>query len=176
MDARDETSRDRIRLHTHDDLTVDVRPATAGDVRVLLDFFSAMAAFEQLPLTATEESLRDALFDQAPAAHALLAYVDDRPIAYAIYYFTFSTMAGQRGLWLEDLFIVPEHRRKGIGEALMEHLATIAVSHGCGRFEWIVLEWNAGAMRFYEKLGARVLQDWRICRLDGSELLQLARR
>jgi GNAT superfamily N-acetyltransferase len=176
MDHNGGTSRDRIRLHTADGITVDVRPATSADVSLLLDFFHAMAAFEKLPLTATADSIRDALFGDAPAAHALLIFVDDRAIGYAIYYFTFSTMVGKRGLWLEDLFVVPDHRGKGVGEAVMSHLATIAVANGCGRFEWIVLDWNAPALRFYERLGARVLPDWRICRLDESQMRDITRR
>ena len=156
-------------------LDVDVREATPGDVPVLLSFFHAMAAFEKLTVSATEESVRASLFGPAPAARALLAFVDAKPIAYAIYFFTFSTMVGKRGLWLEDLFIDPAFRGVGLGRALMAHLADIAIEHDCGRFEWSVLDWNESAIGFYERLGARILRDWRICRLDEAQLADVAR-
>jgi GNAT superfamily N-acetyltransferase len=154
---------------------VDVRPATIDDVPLLLAFFRAMAAFERLTVSATEESLRASLFGDAPAARALLAFVNGTPAAYAVYFFTFSTMVGKRGLWLEDLYIDPAFRGQGIGHALMAHLADIAMKNQCGRFEWIVLDWNETAIRFYEKLGATRLHEWSICRLDGSHLAELAR-
>jgi GNAT superfamily N-acetyltransferase len=152
-----------------------VRDATTDDVPVLLSFFRAMAAFEKLTVAATEESVRASLFGPAPAARALLAFVDGHPIAYAIYFFTFSTMMGKRGLWLEDLFIDPAFRGVGLGRALMAHLAGLAIQHDCGRFEWIVLDWNESAIGFYKRLGATVLHDWRICRLDEAQLADVAR-
>ena len=157
-----------------DDIQVEVRAATEADVPLLLEFFRAMAAFEKLTVSATEETLRDALFGECPAAQNLLAFVDGRPIAYVTYFFTFSTMVGKRGLWLEDLFIEPAFRGKGIGEALMGYLATIAVKNRCGRFEWTVLDWNEPAIRFYTRLGATFLDDWRICRLDEAQLSRVA--
>jgi GNAT superfamily N-acetyltransferase len=157
------------------DLDVDVREATIDDVPVLLSFFRAMAAFEKLTVSATEESVRASLFGPARAAHALLAFVDGTPIAYAIYFFTFSTMAGKRGLWLEDLFIDPAFRSVGLGRALMAHLAGIAIQHDCGRFEWIVLNWNESAIGFYKRLGASILDDWRICRLEEAQFDDVAR-
>ncbi len=156
------------------DIDLELRDATIADVPLLLAFFRSMAAFEQLTLSATEESVRDALFGEAPAARALLACVDSKPIAYVTYFFTFSTMIGKRGLWLEDLFIDPPFRGKGIGRALMGHLAKIAVENQCGRFEWSVLDWNEPAIRFYERLGATLLNDWRICRLDEAQMSRVA--
>jgi GNAT superfamily N-acetyltransferase len=156
-------------------IEVEVRPATIADVPLLLAFFRAMADFEKLTVTATEESVRASLFGDAPAAIALLAFVDGKPAAYAIYFFTFSTMVGKRGLWLEDLFVAPAFRGHGLGRALMAHLADVAMNHGCGRFEWIVLDWNEAAMRFYERLGATRLDNWRICRIDETQLPRLAR-
>jgi GNAT superfamily N-acetyltransferase len=157
-----------------DDLEVEVRDATVTDVPLLLSFIRSMAAFERLEVTATEESLRSALFGESPAARALLVFVDGEPIAYITYFFTFGTMFGKRGLWLDDLFIVPAFRGKGIGQALMQHLAAIAMEHDCGRFEWMVLDWNERAIRFYERLGAEFLSDWRICRLDEGNTRRLA--
>jgi GNAT superfamily N-acetyltransferase len=156
------------------DVEVEVRDSTESDVPLLLMCFRSMAAFEKLPITATDESVRTALFGEAPAAHALLAFTDRRPIGYAVYFFTFSTMTGRRGLWLEDLFIEPTFRKRGIGQALMAYLADIAAKNQCGRFEWSVLDWNQSAIRFYDRLGATVLKDWHICRLDEAGLGRLA--
>jgi GNAT superfamily N-acetyltransferase len=155
---------------------VEVRDGTIADVPVLLAFIRAMGAFEKLVVSATEESLRAALFGDAPAAHTLLAWVDGKPIAYATYFFTFATMVGKRGLWLDDLFIDPAFRGRGIGRALMAYLADIARQNQCGRFEWVVLDWNESAMGFYKRLGATVLTDWRICRLDEAQLSRVASR
>jgi GNAT superfamily N-acetyltransferase len=157
------------------DLDVFVRAGTAEDVPLLLSFFRAMADFEKLAVSASEESIRAALFGDAPAAETFLAFVGGKPVAYGVYYFTFSTMIGKRGLWLEDLFIDPAYRGKGIGRSLMAYLADIARQHDCGRFEWIVLDWNAPAIGFYRRLGATLLEDWRICRLDESQIARVAR-
>ena len=155
-------------------LELEVRAGTTDDVPLLLAFIRSMAAFEKLPVSATEESLRAALFAESPAARTLLAYVDGKPVAYAVYFFTFSTMVGKRGLWLEDLFIDPAFRGKGIGHALMVYLADLAVQNQCGRFEWVVLDWNESAIGFYKQLGAAFLTDWRICRLDETQISRVA--
>ncbi len=157
-----------------DDVEVEVRASTESDVPLLLVFFRSMAAFEKLPISASEESIRMALFGEAPAAHALLAFAERRPIGYAVYFFTFSTMTGRRGLWLEDLFIEPAFRRRGIGEALMAYLAEIAAKNHRARFEWSVLDWNQSAIRFYERLGATILRDWCIGRLEETGLRRVA--
>jgi GNAT superfamily N-acetyltransferase len=155
-------------------IEVELRSGTIADVPLLLSFIRSMAAFEKLTVSATEESLRDALFGEAPSARTLLASVEGQPIAYATYFFTFATMIGKRGLWLDDLFVDPAWRGKGIGRAIMAHLAQIAQRHRCGRFEWMVLDWNDDAIGFYERLGATVLEDWRICRLDEAQLSRVA--
>jgi GNAT superfamily N-acetyltransferase len=155
-------------------IEVELRSGTIADVPLLLSFIRSMAAFEKLTVSATEESLRDALFGEAPSARTLLASVEGQPIAYATYFFTFATMIGKRGLWLDDLFVDPAWRGKGIGRAIMAHLAQIALRHRCGRFEWMVLDWNDDAIGFYERLGATVLEDWRICRLDEAQLSRVA--
>ena len=154
-------------------LDVEVREGTVDDVPMLLSFIRAMATFEKLTVSATEDVLRESLFGPSPAAKALFAFVDGRPIAYIVYFFSFSTFEGRRGLWLEDLFIDPAFRGKGIGGALMVHLARIAREEGCGRFEWAVLDWNETAIRFYKGLGAELLDQWRMCRVreDGLALL-----
>ena len=152
------------------DLEVELREGTTADVSLLLSFIRSMAAFEKLTVTATEESLRAALFGEAPAARVLLAFVNGEPIAYATYFFTFATMVGKRGLWLDDLFVTPAFRGKGIGKAFMAYLSDLAIRHQCGRLEWMVLDWNESAIGFYKRLGARILTDWRICRLEEAQL------
>jgi GNAT superfamily N-acetyltransferase len=158
------------------DLEFEVRAGTAEDVPLLLSFIRAMADFEKIDMTATEDVLRDSLFGERPAAETLLAFVDGAPAAYAVYFFTFSTMVGKRCLWLDDLFVDPGFRGKGIAGALMAYLADIAVSNGCARMDWIVLDWNEPAIEFYQRLGAMVLGDWRVCRLEGEDLAGAAGR
>ena len=156
------------------DLEFEVREGTADDVPLLLEFIRSMAAYERLEVTASEVTLRESLFGESPAARTLLAFVDGAPAAYVVYFFSFATMVGKRGLWLDDLFVRPEFRGRGIARALMAHLAGLAVSHDCARFEWMVLDWNAPAIGFYRGLGATLLDDWRICRLEGQELARIA--
>ena len=155
-------------------LQVEVRAAAVDDVPLLLSFIHRMAAFEKLSVSATEESLAAALFGEAPAGYALLSLVDGHPIGYATYFFTFQTMVGKRGLWLDDLFIDPGFRGRGIGQALMGYLADIALQNHCARFEWMVLDWNESAIRFYQRLGATFLDGWRICRLDETHIAHVA--
>lgn len=163
-------------LLTVGDLEVEVRAGAPGDVPLLLDFIRAMAAFEKLTVHATEESLRDALFGDPPAARALLVFVGGEPIGYAIYFFSFSSMLGRRALWLDDLFIDPAYRGRGVDKAMMACLARVAIENRCARFEWIVLDWNASAIEFYRGLGAEVLEDWRVCRVGEAELPGMAQR
>lgn len=158
------------------DLEVEVRSGTPADVSLLLSFIRKMAEFEKLTASATEESLRSSLFGEASAAHTLLAFVDGQPIGYATYFFSFTSMMGRRALWLDDLFVDPALRSRGIGKALMAYLAGIAVENKCARFEWIVLDWNTSAIDLYKRLGADVLPDWRICRVDEANLADLAGR
>lgn len=161
-------------LLTVNDIKVEVRAGTPADVPLLLRFIREMAAFEKLTVSATEESLHAALFGGVPAARALLAFVDGKPIGYATYFFSFTSMMGRRALWLDDLFVVPAFRSKGIGKALMAYLAGIAVQNQCARFEWIVLDWNTEAIEFYQRLGANVVADWRVCRMDEAQLPRIA--
>ncbi len=160
-------------------LAIEVRAGTIDDVPLLLSFIRSMAEFEKLEVTATEEALRESLFGDHPAAHTALALVDGRSVGYVVYFFTFATMLGKRGLWLEDLYVSPDFRGKGIAKALMAYLADLAIKNKCGRFEWMVLDWNTSAIGLYKGLGATLLDDWRICRLDedgmGSVAEQLVR-
>lgn len=161
-------------LLTTQELEIEVRAGTVADVPLLLQFIHQMAVFERLPVTATEDSLREALFGAVPAARVLLAFAHGQPIAYVTYFFTFATMVGRRGLWLDDVFVVPEFRGRGVGQALMAYLAQMAVENQCARFEWMVLDWNQPALDFYQGLGAKVLSEWRICRMEEAPLLGLA--
>jgi GNAT superfamily N-acetyltransferase len=156
-----------------------IRPATADDVPLILQLVRDLAAFEKLTheVEATGEKLRAALFpaDGRPAAECILAFTDDHaPAGFAVYFTNYSTFLAQPGLYLEDLFVRPEFRKRGIGRALLLHVARLANQRGCGRMEWTVLDWNKPAQAFYQKLGATVRPDWRICRLTGPALAKYA--
>jgi GNAT superfamily N-acetyltransferase len=156
-----------------------IRPAIDADVPHILQLVRDLAAFENLTheVGATGEKLRTALFPAAgrPTAECLLAFADDNaPAGFAVYFTNYSTFLAQPGLYLEDLFVRPEFRNRGIGKALLLHVARLANQRSCGRMEWTVLDWNKPAQAFYEKLGATVLPDWRICRLTGPALARYA--
>ena len=151
-------------------IDVEVRPATPADVPSLLGLIRRLAVVERLTVTATEDSLREALFGERRDANALLVFDGHTPVGYAIYFFTFASMAARRGLWLDDLFVDEAYRGRGIGRAMLGHLARIALDNACARFEWIVLDWNEPAVEFYRRMGATMLPDWRVCRLEGAHL------
>ena len=153
-----------------------IAPATPSDVAHVLGMIEALADYEKLRhlCVATESSLEQALFGPRPAAEVVLGWEDAQPVAFALFFHNFSTFLGRKGLYLEDLFVQPAFRRSGYGRALLVHLARIAVERGCGRFEWAVLDWNAPAIAFYASLGATVLPDWRITRVTGPALANLA--
>jgi GNAT superfamily N-acetyltransferase len=155
-----------------------IQPAAERDVPVIHELIRALADYERLShvVTATEDDLRETLFGARPAAEAVVARVDGAPAGYALWFHTYSTFLGRRGLYLEDLFVRPEWRGRGIGRSLLAHLAAIAVERGCGRMEWAVLDWNAPAIGFYQELGASPLEEWKIFRLTGEPLAALARR
>ena len=154
-----------------------IRPATAADVRVILELIRELATYERAPneVTATEEKLADVLFGPRPAAEVLLAFEGATPVGFAVFFRNFSTWLGQPGLYLEDLFVRPEMRGKGYGRALLVHLAKIARDHGCGRMEWAVLDWNEPAIQFYRKLGAKPLDEWTVFRLTRDGIAKLAK-
>jgi GNAT superfamily N-acetyltransferase len=160
------------------DRTPIVRPAAPGDVDTLFELIVALADYERLrdQVRGSPELLGDALFGPRRHAEAVLAELGAAPAGFALYFHTFSTFHCRPGLWLEDLFVVPEHRGSGIGRLLMGHLARVAVERGCARLEWAALDWNEPALRFYAALGARTLDDWRTLRLDGAALQSLSRR
>lgn len=153
-----------------------IRPATIGDVPIILELIRDLATYERAPheVTATEEQLTDVLFGEKRAAEVLLSFEGDAPVGFAVFFHNFSTWIGRPGLYLEDLFVRPEHRGKGYGRALLVYLAGIARDRGCGRMEWAVLDWNAPAIDFYKKLGAAPLEEWKIFRLTGDGIAKLA--
>jgi GNAT superfamily N-acetyltransferase len=156
-----------------------IREAAREDVPAIVDLIHALAAFERLShlCVSTQSDLHQALFGPHPAAEVLIVRRGGQTTdaaGFALFFQTFSTFLGRRSLWLEDLFVRPEHRGIGIGRALLQALAARAAARGCGRFEWTVLDWNAPAIGFYESIGATVLPDWRICRVTGEALQRLA--
>ena len=157
-------------------MNIRIEPAQERDVPLILELIRGLAEYERLAdqCVATEARLREALFGAQPAAEVLLAYADDQPAGFALFFHNFSTFLGRRGLYLEDLFVKPEFRRLGIGRRLLTELARIAVERGCGRFEWSVLDWNAPAIEFYKRLGAKPLDEWTIFRVTGGALTELA--
>ena len=159
-----------------DAVAFDIRPARREDVPAIHAMIRALAEYEKLAhlCIATEADLDAALFGPRPAAEALIARKNGAPAAFALYFHNYSTFLGRRGLWLEDLFVLPAHRRQGCANAILKALAGIARERGCGRFEWAVLDWNASAIDFYRSLGAAVLPDWRIVRVVGPSLDALA--
>jgi GNAT superfamily N-acetyltransferase len=158
------------------DSAFSIRPATAADVPVILALIRELAEFERLAheVVAGEAQLEAALFGPRPAAEVLLGFArDGTPAGFALFFQNFSTFLGQAGIYLEDLFVRPEFRRLGLGRALITRVAALAVERHCGRFEWAVLDWNENAIAFYRQLGARLLEDWRICRVTGQALQAL---
>ena len=160
---------------THD---VEITPATERDALLILEMIHALAEYEQLAgaVRATEATIRSSLFGPQPAAEVLVARVGGDPAGFALFFHNYSTFLAQRGLYLEDLFVKPQYRGNGVGRALLERLAVIAVERDCGRFEWSVLDWNAPAIGFYKKLGAVPMDEWTIFRVTGDALKRLASR
>ncbi len=155
-----------------------LRPAAPHDVPALVQLIRELADFERLLhlVRATPEKLAVQLFGPRPAAEALVVERGGEVVGFALYFTNFSTFLAQPGLYLEDLYVRPEHRGAGIGRALLTRLAALAVERDCGRFEWSVLDWNETAIRFYEGMGATVMPEWRICRIAGDTLARLGAR
>lgn len=161
-----------------DSAAIRVLPATEQDTPLILSFIQSLAEHERLAdsCVATEDRLRRSLFGEKPDAEVLLAFSGDQPVGFALFFHNYSTFLAARGLYLEDLFVIPEARGHGAGYALLSALAALALSRDCGRLEWSVLAWNQLAIDFYLRLGAVPLDDWRTYRLMGEPLRRLAGR
>ena len=153
-----------------------LRPATPRDLPVILACIRALAEYERLAheCIATEALLRESLFGERPSAEVVLAFAGDEPAGFALWFQSYSTFLAKPGLYLEDLFVYPQYRGRGLGRRLLRHLAQVAVERDYGRVEWSVLDWNVDAIGFYRSLGAELLDDWRRCRLAGDAIPALA--
>ncbi|GHF22886.1 N-acetyltransferase [Kordiimonas sediminis] len=153
-----------------------IRPATIDDTGLIFQFIMDLATYENLEkeVVATEATLRESLFGDTPQAEVLIAEHQGKPVGFALFFHNFSTFLGRRGLYLEDLFVIPEARGIGAGKALLSALAKIARERGCGRMEWWVLDWNKPSIDFYKSLGAVPMDEWTVFRLTGDDLNRLA--
>ncbi len=154
-----------------------IRAAAPADVELIFALILQLAEYERAEeqVTGSAELLQSALFGSAPHAEAVIAELGGEPAGFALFYGTFSTWECRPGIWLEDLYVPPQHRRAGVGGALLSHLARVAVERGCARLEWAALDWNALALDFYQRLGASRLHEWQLHRLDGALLTLVAR-
>lgn len=155
---------------------VCIRAARESDTPVILNFITALAEYERLAheVVSTVESLRTQLFGANPSAEVALAEIDNQPVGFALFFHNFSTFKSKRGLYLEDLFVLPEARGKGAGKALLLHLAKLARERGCARMEWSVLDWNKPSIDFYLSLGAEPMDEWTVYRLTEEKLKALS--
>lgn len=156
--------------------SINIRPATAEDAALILRFITDLAIYEKAEhkVIATASDIRESLFASDSTTKALICHIDDAPVGFAVYFFNYSTWLGKHGLYLEDLYVSPEHRGSGAGKALLRYLAKIAVSKNCGRLEWSVIDWNEPAIQFYKSLGAEPQDEWVAYRLTGKALEELA--
>jgi len=155
---------------------LSIRKASPDDVELILKFINELALYEKAPeeVTATEADIHNSLFGAEPRCYGLICSLDDQVVGFAIYFYNYSTWLGKAGLYLEDIYVTPASRGKGAGKFLMQQLAQIAVSMGCQRFEWAVLDWNKSARDFYESIGAEAKTEWVGYRLSGSAIQGLA--
>ncbi|MEL7227861.1 MAG: GNAT family N-acetyltransferase [Cyanobacteria bacterium J06576_12] len=153
-----------------------IRAATPDDVSTIFHFSELLSEYEKLAheMVGTQEDLHRALFGERPYVEAFVAEVEGKVVASATYFYNFSTFLMKPGIYLEDLFVLPDYRRRGIATALIKHLAQYALEQGCGRCEWSVLDWNENAIAAYKKMGAVLMNEWTVCRVDGDALTSLA--
>ena len=159
-------------------MNLHIMEACPQDLHTIVRLVRKLADYEKLSsaMVATEQDFSQALFGPDRRARALLAFAGDAPVGFAVYFYTFSTFLGKAGIYLEDIFVEPEYRGKGIGRALLRRIAQIARDEDCGRVEWSVLTWNQPSIDFYHSLGAVTLEDWRMFRLAGEAIAALAQR
>jgi GNAT superfamily N-acetyltransferase len=155
---------------------LEIRFATSQDADVILRFIQALAEYERMPhaVEVDAPTLARQLSEERPPFECLLADLDGKPAGFALFFPTYSTWRGKRGIWLEDLFVLPEARRHGVGKALLRRIAAVAVARGAGRLEWSVLDWNELAIGFYKTIGAALLPEWTLCRMSGASIEALA--
>ncbi len=153
-----------------------IKSATRADVPLILSFIKELAEYEKLAheVVATEELLAESLFGEDSPAKVIFAYLDNKAVGFALYFYNFSTFLGKPGLYLEDLYVKPEVRGQGIGKKILAYLAFIAKQKNCGRFEWWVLDWNKPALDFYKSIGAKPMDEWTVQRVTGKALDELA--
>lgn len=155
-----------------------IRQAERKDTPLVLDFIRKLAVYERLShmVVATEEKLEKYLFGEDKIAEVILGYYQEEPVGFALYFYNFSTFLCRPGIYLEDIFVLEEHRGKGFGTAMLTYLAKLAVEKDCGRLEWAVLDWNTPSIDFYKSLGAQLMEEWIINRVSGETLRELAAR
>ena len=155
-----------------------IRPAVENDTGTIFSLINELAEYERLAheMVATEDDIRRSLFGDRPYAEALIGEYENTPISFALFFYNFSTFAGRPGIYLEDLYVKPAYRGKGFGRKILVHIARLAIKRNCGRFEWSVLNWNTPAIRTYDKLNAKPMNDWILYRLTGEALLKLAEK
>lgn len=160
--------------HQH---ALKIRPATPNDVEIILQFICELAEFERLAheVKVSRADLERTLFSENKYAHVVIGEYEQKAVAFALYFFNYSTFLGKPGIYLEDLFVKPTMRSMGFGKQMLSHLAKIAVKNNCGRMEWSVLNWNTKAIQFYEQLGSKAMDEWTIYRLTGEPLQTLSR-
>ena len=158
------------------DHILKIKKATIEDSEIIYNFICQLAEYEKLTddVTTTPDSLGETLFGPNSNVETLIGYVDEKPVAFALYFYNFSTFKGKRGLYLEDIFVIPEMRGNGVGKELLRRLAQIAKENNCARFEWSVLDWNEPAINFYKSLGAKPMDEWTVYRLTEKEIENLA--
>lgn len=155
---------------------ISIKPAVKTDVPLILSFIKALAEYEKLAheVMATERDLEETLFGKRPYAEVVLAYQNEAPVGFALFFHNYSTFLGKPGIYLEDLYVQPQARGLGIGQQLLSYLAKLALDRNCGRLEWWVLDWNTPAIELYHRLGAKPMDDWTVQRVTGEALVRLA--
>lgn len=154
----------------------EIKNATVNDVPLILSFIKQLAEYERLAneVVATEETLKETLFGKRAYAEVIFGYLNNEPVSFALFFHNYSTFLSRPGIYLEDLFVIPSARGKGIGQKMLSYLAKLAKERNCGRFEWWVLDWNESAIGFYKRLGAKPMDEWTVFRVDGEALTNLA--